>query len=277
MNGMSTVLINLDGRPQEDQCLEVPVRAFSQSSFRNWRASRRLPSGVRVSWITGNIHISGLSDEGITIPHKARTAKGYLDWVHSDAYPRRGRITLLGKEIHLDMSPEEIQTHNELKTETYRIVGSVNFKEKRGKLYSDGVALDIPEVVATEPDGMFVLWKTLKSGRVRLVPRKDRDREYIQLTGVPDWILEVVSRSSLRFDTEDLVEAYHRAGVSEYWLVNALGEEIDFRILLHAKKGYVPAPEKAGWQRSQIFERWFRFTRRVVDMDLWEYMLRTKK
>ncbi len=275
---MSTALTSIDEWLERGQSVRIPVSALNLPGFRKWYLSDAAPDHLRISFLGADLWIEHLcEDEPIVIPRRAATEAGYLDWVHSDEFPRRGRITRLGQEIYIDMSPEEIETHNKLKSESYRVVGNINLKEKRGQCYSDGVLLRIPRIVSTEPDAMFVTWRTLKSGRVRLVPRKDRYREYIQLTGVPDWILEVVSRSSWKFDTEDLVEAYHRAGVSEYWLVNALGEEIDFRILLHAKKGYVPAPAKAGWQRSQVFERWFRFTRRIADMDLWEYVLQARK
>ena len=51
-------------------------------------------------------------------------------------------------------------------------------------------------------------------------------------------------------DTKRLREAYHRAGVPEYWLVDARGQEIVFQILIWQKEDYVAADKQRGWQWS---------------------------
>jgi hypothetical protein len=73
-----------------------------------------------------------------------------------------------------------------------------------------------------------------------------------------------------------LREKYHRANVSEYWLIDARGPKIDFQILLHEPTGYVPAPKRAGWQLSRVFGRSFRLTRRRDRLGSWEYTLHVK-
>jgi Uma2 family endonuclease len=93
---------------------------------------------------------------------------------------------------------------------------------------------------------------TLDSCRVQLLPLP---------IDSPDWVLEIVSNSSVAKDTRDLRQAYHRARIREYWLVDARGEDIHFQILHWRKTGYVAAPREAGWQRSRVFARWFQLTR----------------
>ena len=66
------------------------------------------------------------------------------------------------------------------------------------------------------PDGSFVKWATSRSGRVRFIPRRDREGQYIEIRGAPDWILEVVSFSSVQKDTFELPISYHRAGIPEF-------------------------------------------------------------
>jgi Uma2 family endonuclease len=88
--------------------------------------------------------------------------------------------------------------------------------------------------------------------------------------------MEVVSHSSVRKDTQQLRLAYHAAGISEYWLIDARGEEIDFQILWHTPAEYVPAPKKNGWQESRVFKRKFRLQRRRGRLNLWEYTLQMK-
>ena len=50
-------------------------------------------------------------------------------------------------------------------------------------------------------------------------------------------------------------------GILEYWLIDARGEELAFRILQHTQTGYVEAPARGGWQVSPLFGRRFRLRR----------------
>jgi Uma2 family endonuclease len=59
-----------------------------------------------------------------------------------------------------------------------------------------------------------------------------------------------------------------RAGVPEYWLIDARGDEIDFPVLHRRKTGYAAVPQRDGWQKSKVFGRWFRLTRQKDDLDL---------
>lgn len=69
---------------------------------------------------------------------------------------------------------------------------------------------------------------------------------------------------------------YHRAGINEYWLIDARGEEISFQILDWRKKGYVAATKRDGWQFSLVFKYWFRLTRQRGNLGLWEKALHMK-
>ena len=99
----------------------------------------------------------------------------------------------------------------------------------------------------------------------------------MEIEGSPDWVLEVVSRSSIRKDTVRLRRTYHRAGVREYWLINALDEPIDFQILLHGPEGYEPAPRRGRWQLSRIFGRGFQLQRTRNPRGRWNYLLLIKE
>src|SRR5207249_6252718 len=53
-----------------------------------------------------------------------------------------------------------------------------------------------------------------------------------------------------------LREAYHRAGVPEYWLIDARKEPIDFQVLVHRQSGYVQTPAGAdGFIYSAVLGR----------------------
>src|SRR5262249_34297703 len=68
--------------------------------------------------------------------------------------------------------------------------------------------------------------------------------------GRPDWVVEIVSRSTVHKDTQRLRTLYHRAGIPEYWLIDARGAEIEFQILVWRKKGNVAVWTPPGSDRS---------------------------
>ena len=79
----------------------------------------------------------------------------------------------------------------------------------------------------------------------------------VELLGTVDMVLEVVSPGSVRKDTDTLRQAYWEAGNAEYWLVDARGDRLDFRILKHGSLGYTETRKQAGWLRSTVFARAF--------------------
>jgi Uma2 family endonuclease len=89
-------------------------------------------------------------------------------------------------------------------------------------------------------------------------------------------VLEIVSQNSVNKDTQELFKLYHRAGISEYWLIDARGATITFQIFVHRKKGYVAMPSKDGWVTSPLFGRRFRLERRRNRMGRWQYTLHVK-
>jgi Uma2 family endonuclease len=97
---------------------------------------------------------------------------------------------------------------------------------------------------------------------------------YVELEGATDLVVEIVSDSSVAKDTLRLPEAYWRAGIPEFWLADARGKELLFRIHCRGPEGYEPAPVDAnGFQRSAVFGVWFRLRRGRHASGLWRYDL----
>lgn len=210
----------------------------------------------------------------IRIPAIASTHAGFRDWTTSDDFPYHVRATFVNQEIFIDMSGEELETHNPVKVEVTVVLSLLSGELKLGRYFGDGTQVSNKAVGLTSiPDGLLVTKASLESGRVRLVPRKKRPGQYIELEGTPDWVMEIVSDSSVYKDTQELRQAYHQAGIPEYWLIDARGEEIVFQILHHRRTGYVAAPNRSGWQRSRVFGRSFRLDRQRDDLGLWKYTL----
>jgi Uma2 family endonuclease len=206
------------------------------------------------------------------------TLAGFRDWATSDEYPEHIRASFIGEEIFIEMSNEDLDAHVAVKTEITRVLARLVRDSKLGRFYADGVLVSNEEAgVSNNPDASFFTPETFRSGRVRLVPKADKEDRYREVEGTPDWVLEVISDSSVEKDTEKLRQAYHRAGIREYWLIDARGDDIDFQILYHSKDGYEAAPRQRGWQQSRIFGRSFRLDRQRDVLGLWEYTLHTRK
>ena len=86
-------------------------------------------------------------------------------------------------------------------------------------------------------------------------------------------VLEVVSSSSVEKDTIILRDLYWQAGIREYWLVDARGENPIFDILRHTAKGYVATSKQRGWMKSVLFGKSFRLTQNKDALGHPEYTL----
>jgi len=220
------------------------------------------------------VNIEG-DDFLLSVPPEAHTLAGFRKWVLSDEVPEKLRVSFLDGKVFIDMSKEEILTHASVKTAVAGSMFSVNQQLDFGDLYINGVLVTNVEAnVSNNPDMVAVSWESLESGTVRYVAT-ERSRE-MEIEGSPDWVLEIVSNSSVAKDTRDLRVAYHRAGIREYWIIDARGADIRFQILHSRKSGYVAAPRADGWQRSRVFSRWFQLTRSKDRRGGWRYQLATK-
>jgi Uma2 family endonuclease len=213
----------------------------------------------------------------LRIPASAVTLAGFRAWVTSDDFIEQFRASFIDREIFLDMSPEELETHSVVKNEVSRVISGLVRELRLGKFYPDGTLVTNQAAdLSTEPDGTFVTRESLKAGRVRLVARKGRPGQYIELEGTPDWVLEVVSQSSVQKDKKRLRLAYHRAGIPEYWLIDARGERIVFQILRRSRADYRAVAHRGGWYPSRVFGRSFRLDRERDELGLWEYTLQVQ-
>jgi Uma2 family endonuclease len=203
-------------------------------------------------------------EDQVEIPMDFHGLADFRRWAVSETFPERGRIDYLAGSIEVDMSPEDLHTHGILKTELSGVLWQRIKQDDLGELYSDRTRVSCPDAdLSVEPDLVLVTNESLDSGRVRLVPRASGGEDrYIELEGPPDLIVEIVSDASVRKDTERLPEFYCRAGVREFWLVDARRAELVFRIHHHGPSAYQPAPTAPdGAQYSAVLNRWYQLHR----------------
>lgn len=211
----------------------------------------------------------------VDIPAEAHSLAGFRKWVLSDEVPEKLRVSFLRGRITVDMSKEELYTHSLVKSAIALTIGNLIESLDFGDLFINGVLLtNVAGDVSNNPDMVAVSWNFLDSGKVRYIESgKERAME---IEGSPDWVLEIVSPSSVTKDKRDLRQAYHEAGIREYWIVDARGAEIDFRILHWRKAGYVSAPDVDGWLRSRVFGKQIQLTRKANRRGGWRYQLALK-
>ncbi len=54
--------------------------------------------------------------KGVTVPGWVTDRESFLRWTEDDTFPDHGRIDYLAGEIWIDMSEEQIYSHNQVKT-----------------------------------------------------------------------------------------------------------------------------------------------------------------
>jgi hypothetical protein len=211
----------------------------------------------------------------LVIPPEAHTYRGFLKWVMSDSFPEKLPVTYCAGDVSLDMSEENIDTQSGVKIAVYSTLGPLVREIDFGRIWADGVLLCNEDAdVSNNPDGVAARWRTIESKKLTYIIRKESRRA---VEGTPDWVMEIVSDSSVGKDLQQLRHAYHKAGIEEYWLIDARGDEISFQILVWHPSSYIPAQDKSGWMYSRVFDREFRLTR-VRDRDGgWSYNLEARR
>jgi Uma2 family endonuclease len=214
-------------------------------------------------------------DEEVRIPEWVVDLHSFRRWTDSDEFPEEGRIDYLEGEIWIDMSWEQLFSHNQCKTEFTGILGSVIKSGKLGRFFMDGMRLsNVSADLSAVPDGTFISRETMREANIQLI--EGAKGGYTEIEGVPDMVLEIVSDSSVKKDTRRLLEAYWEAGIKGYWLVDVRGERLDFTMYRHAPKGYIAARKKDGWLKSLVFGKSFHLTRQEDEFGNPEYTLEVR-
>lgn len=201
--------------------------------------------------------------------------KTFRRWARSGDFPETGRICFLDGTVWVDMSKEQFFSHNQVKNEFNVVLGGLVKDLGLGRYVPDGMLLSNEEAnLSAQPDGAFIARATLQAGKVRLV--EGAQEGVVELDGAPDMVLEVVSPSSVEKDTVTLWELYWKAGIAEYWLVDARADRTEFDILRHGPRGFAPVRKKAGWLHSAVFARFFRLSSRKDSLGHPEYQLKAR-
>jgi len=200
-----------------------------------------------------------LEDGEICIPAWVVDLESFRRWSEDDAIPETARVSLLLGEVCIDLSREQLFSHNQVRSEISTVLRNFVKAHRPGRFFAAGVFLsNVDAASSNQPDGVFVSAESLREGRVRIV--EGRTEGHVELEGSPDMVLEVVSRSSVEKDTVVLRQAYATAGIREYWLVDARSQPLQFDLLRLDDGRYRSTRKRLGWVRSEVFGCWLRLT-----------------
>jgi Uma2 family endonuclease len=215
-------------------------------------------------------------EENVRIPADALIFEGFRSWSHSPEFPTAGRIDYLSGHVEVDLSPEDLHTHGIVKVAISSGLHALMTERQLGKVFS-GRARIVSRFagLSAEPDGVVVLWESLQAGRVRYVPASGQEPDrYSEIEGAPDVVVEVVSDSSERKDTERLPALYAAAGIPEMWVADARRGEVRFQVFNLEGGRYVRVePDSTGWTRSPRLGVGFRLSRYSTPVSSWYYVL----
>ena len=222
---------------------------------------------IPVTFITDRISIRE--------PTEAHTFDGFRAWVGSPDAPEYAPITFVRGHVWVDLADEDLFSHNSVRVAIGSELHQLSKLNRTGHFYGRGAFWSNREAdAAGNPDGLYISNASLQTRRIRRLP--EGSRECDELEGSPDMVLEVVSKSSVKKDTEILFEAYWEAGIGEYWLVDARSDAIAFDIYKRGPKGLVATRQQAGWLKSVAFGKAFKLTRENDDQGNPEFTLHVK-
>src|SRR5205085_733829 len=150
----------------------------------------------------------------VFIPEWVETLLAFRRWCDSAEFPEEGRIDYLQGEVWVDMSPEQIFSHNQVKAEYNYVLFGLAKKEKPGRYFPDGARWsNLDADISVVPDGLFISNESMREANIQLI---EGAREgYVEIDGLPDIVLEIISDSSVKKDTKRLPTLYWEAGVKE--------------------------------------------------------------
>lgn len=208
-----------------------------------------------------SFHYQGLDGGPVEVPFEARTLEGFREWM-AGREDQPGQVCFVRGHVFLEMSQDQ-RTHGPVSIEVSTVLHSLARELETGRYFSAPTWITCaPAELSAEPDGSFATFETLRSGRLTINPARASE-----MVGAPDFVLEVVSKSSVKKDRTLLRQAYAAAGVGEYWLIDARREDRPprFELLVLREGAYEEVPPDAdGWRASPTWRRSFRL-RRVVD------------
>lgn len=153
--------------------------------------------------------------EDLVTRRKSSVRFTYEDYLQ---FPDDGkRFEIIDGELF--MSPSPLTKHQQTLLDLAYGIESHLKKVRSGKLFVAPVDVVFSETDVVQPDILFV-----SNSRTSIITEKN-------ITGAPDFIIEILSPSNSIMDLKRKRSLYERSGVKEYWIVDPGKETIQKLIL----------------------------------------------
>lgn len=219
-----------------------------------------------------------LIGDRVRVPSDVFELDRFREWAHSDEFPQAGEISFFAGDVDVDLSREDIGSHNQVRLALTTEIAIRNRRYDLGEVFCKRAFLvNESAELATEPDLIFCSWRRFRTGGIELREWVEGSGEFVELAGCPDLVVEVVSDSSVRKDTKVLFDLYFKAGVLEYWLIDARGVEFDFQLLTRGTEQFeAVVTNEDGFVHSSVLSGDFRLTRSQNELGRFDYSLESR-
>lgn len=140
------------------------------------------------------------------------------------AYDVNDAYEIIGGEKF--MSPTANINHHRIIANLMFTIGVYASTNKLGYAFADNMDVHFPDGSLFRPDFSFV---SAANGKIVT------DNATRTIYGVPDMVVEVFSRATMRRDTGIKKEIYERNGVKEYWMIDPWRESVEVYLLRDGK------------------------------------------
>lgn len=209
------------------------------------------------------------------IPPGITDLPAFRRWVHFAELPEKLSVHFLRGDVWIDCDRADSLANVLIRGELTAVLATLT--RDKGNFVPAGMLWSNDDAgFATLPDGFYFTHESLKNERVRFSNGGNPKTRATEVIGTPDVVIEIVTNVSEEKDTDWLRADYAAAGVPEYWLIDARGEEPRFDILVNGRGGYRANRSSRGWVRSGVLRKRFRLTRGADRHGLPDFTLETR-
>ena len=124
------------------------------------------------------------------------------------------------------MAPSPGAWHNNIGGKIYLLIGMHVATKKLGLVFNDHMDVHFPDGNLLQPDFIFISAAN---------DRPIIDNRNKTIHGVPDMVVEIFSRSTMKRDMGIKKDIYESNGVREYWIIDPWRESVEVYLLRDGK------------------------------------------
>ncbi len=136
------------------------------------------------------------------------------EWTEEDYFslPETNRIVELSKG-RLIISPAPTEEHQRISGKLYLLIANFVLSNNLGEVRYSPLGVRLGPGIVRQPDIVFM-------------SNKHKRRITNKRWGLPDLVLEIISKGTKRHDKVNKFKEYQKAGVPEYWIVDPFQQTI---------------------------------------------------